>query len=253
MAGFRWPTGFLRQWRPVGISVRRIGLGFAILLAAALSIQRLPLLLSHATFSTAPPLLAGLLLGVAIADFLGGVVHWACDTWGSETTRWAGPGLIRFFRDHHRAPHGILEHDWIEVNGEACVAVSAFLLLCTSPVIRPVLADHVLLEAAAWSLATFAGGANQLHKWGHMRRPPGLVRLAQHWGLFLSLQRHAEHHRAPHTKGYCITTGWLNPVLDAARFWRGLEYMVTLITGIDARAIPDPEQSTRRARVREQA
>jgi hypothetical protein len=37
--------------------------------------------------------------------------------------------------------------------------------------------------------------------------------MAQNCGLILSRKNHGVHHRPPFDKYYCITTGWLNPVL----------------------------------------
>jgi len=65
-----------------------------------------------------------LLAGVLLADLLAGGVHWACDTWGDERTRWLGRSLIKSFRDHHHRPRAMLEHDWVEVNGEAATAAA---------------------------------------------------------------------------------------------------------------------------------
>jgi hypothetical protein len=59
--------------------------------------------------------LAGLWLGAWAADLVTGLVHWACDTWGDERTRWLGAGLVltpeRHAR-HHRPPH----------TGDYCIA-----------------------------------------------------------------------------------------------------------------------------------
>jgi ubiquitin-conjugating enzyme E2 variant len=67
--------------------------------------------------------------------------------------------------------------------------------------------------------------------------------------MILSRQRHALHHRAPCVERYCITTGWLNPVLDRVAFWRTLERGVTRATGAVPRA-GDPGPHEARAAVR---
>jgi ubiquitin-conjugating enzyme E2 variant len=69
-----------------------------------------------------------------------------------------------------------------------------------------------------------------------VERPPRLVRGLQRCGLILSPAHHARHHRAPNTTAYCISTGWLNPALDLAGFWRKLERGVTRLTGLRPRA-----------------
>jgi ubiquitin-conjugating enzyme E2 variant len=176
--------------------------------------------------------LAGLALGACAADLVTGAVHWACDSWGDEHTRWVGPGLIHSFREHHVRPLAMLDHDWIEVNGEPAAAASAAFGLLALPVAREWSAEHVLASAFAWSLVSVASLANQVHKWAHGRhRAPRLVRRLQRAGWILSPARHARHHRSPHATDYCITGGWLNPALDGVGFWRALERAITRLTG----------------------
>ena len=52
------------------------------------------------------------------------------------------------------------------------------------------------------------------------------VRVLQRAGLILSPEHHAIHHAAPQDKYYCITVGWMNPVLEKVRFFRILEAIV---------------------------
>jgi ubiquitin-conjugating enzyme E2 variant len=42
--------------------------------------------------------LAFVVVGVAAADFLSGLIHWTADTWGSETMPIVGRRLLRPFR-----------------------------------------------------------------------------------------------------------------------------------------------------------
>ena len=61
------------------------------------------------------------------------------------------------------------------------------------------------------------------HGWAHMENPPAFAARLQRWGLVISPETHALHHAAPHKTHYCITTGWLNPLLDKTRFFRRME------------------------------
>jgi plasmanylethanolamine desaturase len=162
-------------------------------------------------------------------------VHWGCDTWGDERTPWIGPGLIHSFREHHDAPRAMVDHDWIEVNAEPALAASAAFAVLAHPAAQGWLGERAFVAAFAWSLIAAASLANQLHQWSHAPAPPRAVRALQRAGLVLPPARHARHHRPPHTTDYCITGGWLNPLLDALGFWRGLERAVTRVTGASPR------------------
>jgi hypothetical protein len=192
-------------------------------------------LLASLDATSAAPVLLGALLGALAADGLTGLVHWACDTWGDERTPWLGPGLIRAFREHHHDPRAMLRHDWIETNREPGVAAAVALLGLSLPLAQRALAAHPTAHGFVLAFIVYAAAANQLHRWAHADTRPRWVRGLQRFGLILSPQRHALHHRAPRTSAYCISTGWLNPALDRLGFWRGLERAVTRVTGVRAR------------------
>jgi ubiquitin-conjugating enzyme E2 variant len=76
-----------------------------------------------------------------------------------------------------------------------------------------------------WVFAIVGANANQVHKWNHMPkdRRPLLIRGLQQLRLLQSPRDHAAHHRGEKNTAYCVITPFLNPLLDATRFWRGLE------------------------------
>ena len=178
---------------------------------------------------------AGAAVGAWAADLVTGLVHWACDTWGDERTRIVGAGLIQGFREHHDDPRAMLEHDWIEVNGEPALAACAAFVVLALPAVQEWLADRAFLAAFAWSLVVLGGLANQIHQWSHDPAPTRWIAWTQRVGLILTPARHDRHHRAPHDGDYCIAGGWLNAALDAAGFWRALERAVTRLSGATPR------------------
>jgi ubiquitin-conjugating enzyme E2 variant len=197
--------------------------GSAILLAACLTAVHALRLAAGVDAQGLPFALAGVVLGALAVDGASGLVHWACDTWGDERTPWLGPTLIYAFREHHRDPRAMLDHPWTSVNREPGIAAAVGLLLLSLPALAPLLEGHVFVYGFVCSFIAYGASANQLHQWAHMPSPPRPVRLAQRFWLILSPERHARHHRGANTVAYCISTGWLNPTLDAVGFWHKLE------------------------------
>lgn len=238
MARGRRPGGGVaetRRLRGAG-AIRRPAFAAAIVLAGTLGAWHATRIALATNGAEWLGVLVALLLGAVVADLLAGGVHWACDTWGDEQTRWLGTGLIRSFREHHHRPRAMLEHDWIEVNGEAAAAaLGSFAVMAIG---GPALAllDHPCWYAFAWSATGVSALSNQIHQWAHTHAPPRLVGKLQRCGLILSLRRHAPHHRAPCIDHYCITTGWMNPTLDGSGFWRALERWISRVTGATPRA-----------------
>lgn len=162
-------------------------------------------------------LLPALLAAVLAADLVSGVVHWVCDRFFSETTPLVGRMLIHPFREHHRDPHAITRHGFFELCGNNALAVLApVLLLVWSGPPSPragAIATHVFV--VLFASAVFA--TNQVHEWAHAERRPRAVRVLQRARLVLSPEAHERHHRDDFSRAYCVTTGWLNPMLDALR------------------------------------
>lgn len=171
-------------------------------------------------------------IGILTADLASGIFHWGADTWGKQTWPIVGPAILKSFRDHHKTPLSILEHDFFETNGDACFGLVPLLLISLSVGI----AGPIAVGVFTFSLAILL--TNQAHKYAHMPRPPACIRFLQKSRVLLVRHDHQRHHTPPFVKSYCITTGWLNPMLNTLRFWRVLERIVTAATG----AIPRKDE-----------
>jgi hypothetical protein len=172
------------------------------------------------------------LCGILTADFVSGVAHWALDTWGSTETPVFG-FLIRSFREHHVDQTAITRHDFIETNGDNSIPLIPVLFLCS---LTNVTAENATWRSFIVALCLFVSFTNQFHKWSHETRPAPIGRWLMKRSLVLTPAGHRVHHKGEFDKSYCITTGWLNPPLDAINFWRHAEALVTLLTGAIPRA-----------------
>ena len=176
---------------------------------------------------------AALVAGMAAADLLSGIVHWAADTWGRDDLPVIGRRLLVPFRVHHINPDDFLRRRFVDVNGDvARLAVPAFLGLLLVPLDTS--AGRVV---AAFGLAFCGTGmmTNQIHQWAHRPKPPRPVRLLQACGVLLDGPTHAAHHAGPYDTHYCITTGWWNRPLETLGFFRALERLITMATGAQPR------------------
>lgn len=170
------------------------------------------------------------LVGWLGGDWLTGIVHWFCDTYGSEDTPILGEAIIHPFREHHVLPEKITTHDFFYTNGNSFLLgifiVTPFLiaLYFCSPgdMVVPILATITVFTGL------FSCLANQVHKWSHTpaAERPRIVRWLQRHHLILNPEHHKLHHTKPFDSNYCISCGWMNPVLEYTRFFRGLETML---------------------------
>ncbi len=176
-----------------------------------------------------------LAIGFILADFVSGIVHWLADTWGSADMPILGPALIRPFREHHVDQKAMTHHDYIETNGANClVAVPVAAIALWLPVESTAWPRTMLfLVASIGSMIFWVMMTNQIHKWAHLDEaslPKSVVRLQRmHW--ILPVAHHQTHHQAPFATYYCITTGWLNPLLHRLNFFRHIERIITKMTG----------------------
>jgi plasmanylethanolamine desaturase len=175
--------------------------------------------------SLAVVIIVGAPIAWILADFVSGLIHWFADTYGADDTPLFGPWLIKPFRQHHLYARDICTHNLVVTIGNSCTGAAPlqvgllYLLLSDE--------DVSITNAAlsfVFSLFTMAMVAtNVLHKWAHAEKTNWLISRLQRSRVFLSPAHHHLHHTKPFDSNYCITNGWLNPLLERIRFFRRME------------------------------
>jgi len=166
-------------------------------------------------------------LAMVLADLFSGLVHWAADTWGSFYTPLVGKTFIRSFREHHVDPYRITHHDVIETNGDNCMLTIPALMLVSFAELRKDNGSDLFIAAFLTLLCIWVSLTNQIHKWAHTRKPHAFIGFLQTIKFVLSRKDHQIHHHTPFDRYYCITTGWLNPLLGSISFWKRMENLIS--------------------------
>lgn len=169
-------------------------------------------------------------LSLVLGDLVSGLVHWTADTYFSEETPVIGQSLVKPFRLHHVYPRDICTHDLVTTVGNVCIIAVPVLAICIYLLWSwddSSWLAFTILCVALMSLATVL--TNQFHKWAHQEKPSRMVSWLQRTRLVLPPTHHQIHHTRPFNMHYCITNGWLNPILNKIRFFRGLEGGLRLV------------------------
>jgi hypothetical protein len=167
-----------------------------------------------------------LLLGLLTSDFVSGLFHWFFDNYGSPQTPVFGP-TIELFRVHHDLPEDICNSNLVFTVGHVCIWVVPLALLQMGLwylLGRSFVVSALLIYAASASL--FLVLTNLFHKWAHLPVKPGWITWLQTQRLILESAHHTVHHTPPYQSYYCITTGWLNPLLFRVGFFPALERLL---------------------------
>ena len=197
-----------------------VGVVVSSLLLAALMVRVTVVVATGARWSLVAP---AALLGYLGADLLSGTAHWFCDTFFDERTPAIGKILILPFRDHHVHPRRITQYRFIEQDTTNFFIMMPLLLIAlqlNAP--SPGSSPSLFWSAFLCALALGSYATNLFHKWAHASTVPPGVRWLQRRGLILAPGRHQTHH-GDYSKGFCVTSGWMNPLLAAIRFFPRLE------------------------------
>lgn len=166
-------------------------------------------------------IIAQLLAGWLLADFLSGVVHWI-----EDRVLWVGMPLLSKSvvepnRLHHRDPQAFLYQSVLARNSTTWAAVLAIAL------------PWLLVAGFSWVwLGAIAGGLAVTEV--HVRTHRAVVRASwyralQEIGIVQAAPHHWGHHAGAMDGRYCILTSWLNPLLDRLRLWARLESFLETI------------------------
>jgi len=163
--------------------------------------------------------------GLLASDFTSGLFHWFFDNYGSPKTPVFGP-TIELFRVHHVLPQDICNSNFTFTVGHVCVWAVPLVVLQMLPLF---FGAPLLYSASVVFFATanfFLVMTNQFHKWAHQSEPSAWVQWLQAQHLVLNRTHHQVHHTPPFETYYCITTGWLNPLLRRIQFFPRAERLL---------------------------
>jgi len=225
------PTPFFKDATPCVKWTMRffVGANIALVLFCAFTLAvRFPI-----SGSSLPVLLAAVLAGYVLADFLSGVVHWAMDTWFDERTLGRA---IAIAREHHTHPHHIHGYGFLDYASLGSTPSVLFIgpvalatALCPPSAMTCALMTIWLVNALCLLFGT------SFHNLAHRPARSAVMRLAQRLHLVCPPAHHWVHHRNQ-TIHYCVVNGWANYLCDGLGVWRGLERVIGAVTGWVPRA-----------------
>ena len=173
------------------------------------------------------------LFGLFIADFFSGLLHWAFDTWFSEETPMM-KRVVLIVREHHVYPQHIFRYKFHYEAGTVSWASLAHTLPVIGTVTLIIDAPTPVGYSAVFisvMLSIFTLFMLQFHKLGHRRINSRILMVLQRSHLLMSVQHHSQHHRGRHDIKYCLINGWADYVCDKVGFWRGVERVISRLTG----------------------
>jgi hypothetical protein len=175
-------------------------------------------------------ILLQILIGYVLADFAGGILHWIEDTYLEYCIDLPIIGdIARENEMHHYFPRMILAYGYIE-NMTYSLPISMFALIVLYFIDKSVFVKYPYFIVTFFILTS---STNIIHRFSHMRECENhfLVRCLHQFKILPSHEHHSIHHKIS-TEKYCPISTYTNYLLDAILFWRGLEYIVFLLTGI---------------------
>ena len=165
---------------------------------------------------------------VLAADFVAGTIHWLEDAYVREDTPIIGKWIARPNIVHHHYPRYMTRHSWWQTSFDLLVVSAALVIVAWF---------LGLLTWEVWVFAILSANANEFHKWEHRTRKENgrVISFLQDIRILQTAKHHARHHTDPKNSHYCTITSFLNPVLDGAGFWDGVEWTLAWTVGLERR------------------
>jgi ubiquitin-conjugating enzyme E2 variant len=183
---------------------------------------------------TWPYTISGMLVGYLAADFASGLVHWAMDTWFSEAVLGRAVAIAR---EHHTHPQHILAYGFLDHatlgSAPSAVFIGSGVLVTANCAISSLSYFFMIIWLITSTCLLFG---TSVHNLGHRRSKSVIIRFAQKMHFIISPEHHWVHHREGQTIRYCVINGWANYLCDGLRVWRGLEWLVQMLTGATPRS-----------------
>ena len=157
-------------------------------------------------------------------DFLSGFVHWFFDTQVKPADTFLGRIAVDFL-DHHVRPGRTAQVGFFASAWRPALMVTLPLVSIASLLPMPAIATAIVFWIGFLSMLV-----PQTHKEAHLGVRPVPISWMQKSRLILYPESHLAHH-TNNSQSFCVFTGWLNPLLDRTRFWRGLEWLFDKVRG----------------------
>ena len=111
---------------------------------------------------------------------------------------------------------------WDNMRNTVCAASVALVLVCTVLYALGVAVHTYWLLLLTWFVVVSA--ANVFHMWCHSRpcERPIIADYLMRWGVLVSHEKHAHHHRHPNTDNYGVILAPTNALYEWLGLWTGL-------------------------------
>jgi hypothetical protein len=170
-----------------------------------------------------------ILIGFILADLITGIFHWFEDTYLDYCIHLPIIGTIAKDNElHHYFPRSIIAYSYLD-HISLSLPLTIIILIIVYIINKSIFKLYFFLA----SFAFFSITSNIFHRFSHMRDCENniVVIQLQKIGILCSHSHHSLHHTSVNDK-YCVISEYNNYILDTVYFWRILEYIIYLFTGI---------------------